>query len=77
MPVKELLLKKSVFFFVFVSLLIATYFILNLIIESTESNPGPPYAGAHGIKRQSKAHFIKDIFDLGKLQVYNALTMRR
>ena len=49
--------QKSRLFFVFVSLLIATYFILNLIIESTESNPGPPYAGAHGIKKAVQGTF--------------------
>ena len=48
---------KKPSFFVFVSLLIATYFILNLIIEGTESNPASPYAGAHGIKKAVQGTF--------------------
>ena len=48
---KELLIKTPVSFFVFVSLLIVTYFLLKLIPEWTESNLVPPYEGAYGIKK--------------------------
>ena len=58
--------QKSRLFFVFVSLLIATYFILNLIIEGTESNPASPYAGAHGIKKAVQGTFHQGYTWFGK-----------
>ena len=44
-------------FFNFVSLLIATYFLLKLIIEGIESNPGPSYSWAYGIKKAVQGTF--------------------
>ena len=57
---------------------VSTYchiFVLKLNIENIEINPGPSYSRVYGLKRQSKAHFIKEIFDLGKMQVCNVLAM--
>ena len=49
--------KTPVSFFGFVSLIIATYFLLKLIIEDIESNPGPSYVGAYGIKNAVQGTF--------------------
>ena len=43
------LIKTPVSFFGSLSLLIVPYFLLMLIIEGIESNPGPSYGGAYGI----------------------------
>ena len=49
--------KTPVSFFAFVSQLIATYFLLKLIIEGIESNPGPSCGGAYGIKKGLQGTF--------------------
>ena len=54
---KKNLPKTPVSFFGLASLLIATYFLLNLIIEGIESNPGPSYSGAYGIKKAVQGTF--------------------
>ena len=43
------LIKTPVSFFGSLSLLIVPYFLLMLIIEGIESNPGPSYGGAYVI----------------------------
>ena len=48
--------KTPASFFGFVSLLIATYFLLKLIIESIESNPGLSNCGAYVIEKGSPRH---------------------
>ena len=52
--------KTRVLFFGFVSLLIATYFLLKLIIEGIKSNPGPSYGGAYGIKKAVQGTFHQE-----------------
>ena len=47
---KNVLSKTQVSIFVLVSLLITTCFLLKLIMEDVESNPGLSYGGAYGIK---------------------------
>ena len=44
-------------FFVFVSLLIATYILLKLIIEFIESNPCPSYGGGYAVKKAVQGTF--------------------
>ena len=51
------LTKNTYLFFGFVSLLIATYFLLKLIIEGIESNPRPSHGGAYEIKKAVQSTF--------------------
>ena len=53
----------------FLCLYLYTYFLLKLIIEVIESNPGPSYNGKYGIKKAVQ------ILNLRKLQIYSVLTI--
>ena len=63
---KNFFSKTPVSLFVFVSLFIATYFLLKLIIESIESNPGGYYGEICGIKKTVQGTFHQEYTRFGE-----------
>ena len=58
--------KTPVSIFVFVSLLIAAYFLLKLIMEGIESNAGSSYGWAYGIKKVVLGTFYQRMTRFGE-----------
>lgn len=65
--------KTPAFFFVFLSLLIATYFLSKLIMKGIKSNPSRSYGGLYGIEKAVQGTFHQGSPQFGEL--YNALAI--